>query len=66
MSQLNQIRSDLDKGKSITAIDALNKYRCFRLAARVNDLRNQGYPVEVVMVKTAEGKRFAKYSRGGK
>lgn len=65
MSQLNQIRSDLDKGKSITAIDALNKYRCFRLAARINDLRNTGYPVDVIIVKS-EGKRFAKYSRGRK
>ena len=66
MSQLNQIRSDLDKGKSITAIDALNKYRCFRLAARIDDLRNLGCPIDVVIVKTSEGKRFAKYSRGRK
>ena len=45
MTQEAMILSDLKKGKRITPVNALNKYGCFRLAARIFDLRNQGHKI---------------------
>ena len=46
MSQEKQILSDLKLGRKITPMYALNKFGCFRLAARVYDLRMKGHPIE--------------------
>lgn len=65
MSQLNQIRARLDKGHAITPIDALEMFKCFRLAARIKDLRDQGYPVNTQIIDVGE-KKVAKYTKGKK
>ena len=59
-SQNAAIKSALLKGEIITPIDALNRFGCLRLSARIWDLRNeQGLPIEMIL---SEGKkRFAKY-----
>ena len=44
-TQNQQIKAYLTKGKSLTPIDALNKFGCFRLAARISDLRNDGLKI---------------------
>lgn len=59
MSQTEQIKNHLLKA-SITPIEALNYYGCFRLASRINDLRKEGLNVKTEMVKK-DGKTFAKY-----
>lgn len=45
----------------ITAIDALNEAGCFRLGARIYELKAVGYPITSEMVMTMTGKRVAKY-----
>lgn len=65
MSQLTQIRARLDKGHSVTPMDALAMFGCFRLAARIRDLRDQGYPVETQIIER-NGKKVAKYYKSGK
>ena len=60
MTQNQQIKSYLEKGKSITPIQALNKFGCFRLAARISDLRNEGLNIATKIV-TKEGKSYASY-----
>jgi len=60
MTQSEQIKKHLEKGMSITSLEALTLYSCFRLASRVNDLRKQGLIIHSVMVKSGK-KRFAKY-----
>ena len=59
MSQSMQILSHL-KRKPITPIEALERYGCFRLAARLSDLRYQGHLIETEMVER-DDKRFARY-----
>jgi hypothetical protein len=59
MSHEKQILSHLQRS-SITAIEALNEYGCFRLAARINDLRMKGHDIHTE-VAVKEGKRYAKY-----
>ena len=61
MSQTTMILNDLKRSKKITALVALHKYQCLRLAARVRDLRDLGYPVRSRIV-TRGGKRVAEYS----
>ena len=60
MTQEKQILKDLEKGKSITALDALKNYGCLRLAARILEIKDSGYNVDKKMVKK-NGKTFASY-----
>ena len=60
-TQNQQIEQHLLKGKKITPIDALNKFGCFRLSARISDLRNKGLNI-VTKYVTKDGKTFASYS----
>ena len=54
----------MDAGRKLTPLDALRDFGCFRLGARIYDLKQEGYPVERRMVETDEGKRVAEYRRG--
>lgn len=45
MSQTTQILQALERGETLTPIDALNRFGCFRLGARVYDLRKMGYNI---------------------
>ena len=62
MSQTTQIQKHLEKGKSLTPIDALNKFGCFRLAARIADLRNDGMNIVTNTIKLKNKKQIAQYS----
>lgn len=60
MSQKDRILNHLQQNNGITAIEALNEIGCFRLSARIKDLRDEGYDIETEMV-SRNGKKFAKY-----
>lgn len=60
MSQCSEILAHMKTGNSITAIDALNLYGCFRLAARIKDLRSQGHDIHTRKIKR-NGKEYAEY-----
>ena len=60
MSQESQILSHMRRYGSIEPLTALDKYGCFRLAARITDLKDRGYKIATEMVKKG-GKRFARY-----
>lgn len=60
MSQNTQILNHLMRAP-ITPMEALNLYQCYRLAARIGDLKKRKYAIERVMIE-ANGKRFAQYS----
>ena len=59
-TQTKQIRKHLESGRTLTPIDALNLYGCFRLGARIFDLRDEGMNIETEMVYEGR-KRYAKY-----
>ena len=62
--QTDAIFSHLKHYGSITPQLALREYGCFRLAARVQELREAGHQVETVMTsKNVRGRavRFAEY-----
>lgn len=60
-TQTEAILSDLEQGKRITPLDALEDYGCFRLGARIFNLRKDGYPIARDMIKLPNGKRVAEY-----
>lgn len=61
-SQCKQIARWLMQGKSITSMEALNKWGCARLASRINDLKNKGMNITKEMIVTPHtNKRVAKY-----
>jgi hypothetical protein len=59
------ILADLKKGVKVTPLNALSDYGCFRLGARIHDLKRQGYNIKSEMVTNVQGKRFARYSLEG-
>jgi len=60
MSQTSDILKALKKGRKITPLDALSEFGCYRLAARIEEIRRY-HTIETEMVK-ANNKRFARYS----
>ena len=61
LTQNQQILDYLKSGKTITPLTALNKFGCFRLSARIFNLREQGNAIITKNV-TRKGKTFAEYS----
>lgn len=61
MSIEQQLLQHLKAGKSITPLEALDKWRCLRLGARVCNLRQAGYRIRTELI-ARNGKRFARYS----
>ena len=59
--QSTQILAHLKAGKTITPLDALKKFYCLRLGARIHDLRARGHAIENVWHTTSDGKRVARY-----
>jgi len=56
MSQNQQILRALQRGECISPLDALDRFHCLRLGARIYDLRQQGYNIQ----RTLEN-RYAVY-----
>lgn len=50
-SQNRLIRCHLESGRSITALEALYEYGCFRLSARIYDLRRQGLNITAKLIE---------------
>lgn len=65
-TQKKAIREHLLGGGTITSLEALRLFGCFRLASRISDLRSEGMNIEKTMVAgvsavTGKPTRFAQY-----
>jgi hypothetical protein len=60
-SQKNNILAHLKRGATITPLDALEQYGCFRLAAVIHSLRADGHKIKTKKI-TRRGKTFASYN----
>jgi hypothetical protein len=60
-SQTSWVHLQLIAGRKLTALDAFKGCGCLRLAGRIHELRQQGYPIKSRMVKR-NTKRVAEYS----
>ena len=59
-SQNNRILAYLRQGHSLTPLVALRMFGCFRLAARIWDLRQHGHEIKQRLI-TIKGKRVSVY-----
>lgn len=62
-SQREMIRQDLLAGKTITPIDALERYGSYRLAARIAELREEG--MEITTYQDPNNNMYAQYALVG-
>jgi hypothetical protein len=60
MSQLSQIRAHLQKGNALTPMEALERFGCFRLGARIKNLREAGIEIKTTMNRRGK-KQWASY-----
>ncbi len=60
MSKCDRIRSWLRDGRAITSVEALNRFGCMRLAARIHEIRQQGLPIITERVQR-NGATVARY-----
>ena len=56
-----QIKSYLEQGNTITAITALEKFKFFRLASRITDLKQSGVPIDSQFIEVESGKKVKEY-----
>lgn len=61
MKQVEAILNHLKTKGSITPLDALMHFGCFRLGARIFELREQGHDIETKRVRD-KGKNYAEYN----
>lgn len=59
-SQNQKIAEYLCKGKSITPLEALNRFGCFRLSARIYDLDKIGFNIKPITTQTKTS-HFSEY-----
>lgn len=55
-----RLLAHLSKGRTITTIQALEKWGCLRIPNRVCELRKEGHHIESISMR-ANGKNFTKY-----
>jgi len=60
-NQTNRILRHLRTGRGITPMSALTRFKCMRLAARIEELRDAGHRISSRIMRRG-GKRFASYS----
>ena len=60
-SQKAKIRKYLEEGETITSLEALELFKCFRLASRMTDLKNDKVPFDSVRIKTPTDKSVKAY-----
>jgi Helix-turn-helix domain len=61
MNQTNAILAYLQSGATLTPLEALDKFGCLRLGARIDDLRKAGHAIETRRVQHGR-KWWAEYS----
>lgn len=59
-TQCSAILAHLKCGLSVTPLDALRKFQCMRLAARIGDLERKGHRIDRVWERHG-GKRYKRY-----
>ena len=62
MTQETAILDYLKSGGKLTSLEALDKFKCFRLASRISDLKRHGYSIDRKMIALPSGKHVVQYS----
>lgn len=60
-SQASKILDHMLRGHTITGLEALTLFNCFRLPARIADIREKGFAVQSKFITSPGGKRVKQY-----
>lgn len=61
MTQEYCLLNYLLSGNSLTALEALQRFNCFRLSSRISDLKKKGYDIKSETITLPSGKHVSKY-----
>jgi len=61
MSQKQNILNHLKKYRKINGLDALKLYGCFRLPARILELKEEKHNIDANLITLKNGKKIAEY-----
>jgi len=61
VTQTEQILNHMKRGRTVSALNALNLFGCLRLAARIHDLKARGHDIKRDSVQVSRGRRIAVY-----
>lgn len=58
-----ELKAHLLAGHSITQLESIANFQCYRLAARIHDLRNEGMVIQTSMqTNPTTGNQYARYA----
>jgi hypothetical protein len=60
-TQLHLIWQHLKAGRTLTPAEAAHGFSCYRLAARIHDLRKEGHDIRTTVKTDAVGGKYAEY-----
>lgn len=60
-TQKNNLLTYLLAGNTITSLEALNRFGCFRLASRISEFKKEGYDVQSKMIRLPNNKKVSQY-----
>ena len=61
-TQCSLILDHLERGNTLTPLDAFTLFNCLALHSRIAELRSRGFDIACEMVKTPSGKFVGQYS----
>ena len=61
MSQKQKILKHLSSGRSLSPLQALGLFGCYRLAGRIYDLKRAGHHIETIIKSDDQGRTYASY-----
>tara|TARA_R110000803_G_scaffold85233_1_gene151561 strand:+ start:409 stop:645 length:237 start_codon:yes stop_codon:yes gene_type:complete len=61
LSQNKLIKAHFAAGKRLTSLSALNEFGCFRLSARLSEIKDEGFPIGSIWIDLDNGKRIKEY-----
>lgn len=61
-SQCDRILGWLAAGRTLTPLQALNRFGCLALSQRITQLKGRGHRIQSELVKVRGGKRVARYA----
>lgn len=64
MTQADKILDYIDRNGFITDAQAASEFDCYRLGARIYDLRKRGVPIITEKARSKKGRVYARYRRG--
>ena len=62
MTKIAKLRQHFLSGRSLTQLEAIGLYGAFRLAARIHDLKAEGFKFDTTIKRDPLGNPYAEYA----